>query len=531
MKKSSTPPPDVGNPENTPFVRFDLGKMYPANEIYQATELFLRGLEGRAAPELLKELIRKGPVGGQYGVLRDSTWFAVLERFLKYHVAADADKSKAEAHCLEALRIMVCRPHEEAWPVLREYLFSKIDELSGWDVSFNRQFAEERNVFRSEDGNYYCQDAECGLVQIIGAKTTDETRIDFISNQLVSSSGFLHQFIAMFSLFALADDFDRNPGQYHRLIKAALPGSDFSSVGCDWNFLNFDHSRSYKWRPHSNLCDPNWLIGDLLGKLTDTLDRDYSVQHVNLSMLDQEWLEDGWKFQMDYVLDTTLQIGTEPYAYITFEGKQIRWINGTPERDATVSVSVASRLDHTKELDQLNRFLSLLVWEHGQSARIKWGVVGGRTAYSKAYSPRKAGGLRVDPGYVQRMSSLGLNKDQQLALALYREAQNSSSTFYEFLSYYKILELTIPNKGNAGRGLWLDTVAIPKLGYLDRMKEILAEHSNLEEYLREVKVNGIKHAIKKTIDPDSPQDQLSTTKDNRLMEEIAKLAMRDKLGL
>jgi hypothetical protein len=64
-----------------------------------------------------------------------------------------------------------------------------------------------------------------------------------------------------------------------------------------------------------------------------------------------------------------------------------------------------------------------------------------------------------------------------------------------------------------------------------RLKEILAIHSDLEKYLREVKVNGIKHAIKGTVDPDNPLDQISTTKDNHLMHEIAKLVMRDRLGL
>jgi hypothetical protein len=44
-------------------------------------------------------------------------------------------------------------------------------------------------------------------------------------------------------------------------------------------------------------------------------------------------------------------------------------------------------------------------------------------------------------------------------------------------------------------------------------------------------VNGIKHSIKKTVDTDNPLHQISTAKDNYLMEEIAKLAMRDRLGL
>ena len=295
--------------------------------------------------------------------------------------------------------------------------------------------------------------------------------------------------------------------------------------------MHFGYSRSYLWRPQSNLCDPQWLAGDIFGKLTDTLDRDFWHRAVTLSTLDHAWLEDGLKFQMDYVLDTTLRIGTDPYAYVTFEGKVMRWINGTAEAEATVSIGIANLHDHRAEDDQLNRFLSLLVWEHGGHARIKWGVGGARTAYSKAYSPRMLGRLRIDPGYLQRGSKLALTTGQKLALGLYREAQNSSSTFYEFLSYYKILELAVPNKGKTARGQWLKTVAIPKLGHMDRMKEILANHSDLEKYLREVRVNGIKHAIKGTIDPDSPLDQLSTTKDNGIMGEIAKLVMRDRLGL
>jgi hypothetical protein len=530
MRKLSSPPQDVGDPEKTPFVRFDHGTLYPSNDIYQAAETVLVGLRDSTAPELFKVLIRRGLVGGQYGILRDSTWFAILNRFLNYHSAAE-DSPTAKAHCIEALRLMVRRPHEDAWLALREYVLARIDDLSGWSTSFKRQIAEEQNVFRGEDGNYYYRDHTYGIVQIVGAKTTEETRIDFITNQLVSSTGFLHQFIGLFSLFAIADDFDRNPNHYHRLIKAVLPGSKFSPVGYDWTLLHFDGSRTYRWRPHSNLCDPGWLVGDILGSITDTLDIDYWQRHISLSALDQAWLEDGHKFQMDYVLDTTLTIGTEPYAYITFEGKVMRWINGTPERDATVSISVANLHHHAVEDEQLNRFLSLLVWEHGQSARIKWGIGGGRTAYSKAYSPRRAGGLRVEAGYLQRGSPLAMTTDQKLALGLYREAQNSSSTFYEFLCYYRILELAVPNKGNKAREQWLNTVAIKKLGYLDRMKEILAQHQSLEKYLREVQANGIKHTIKKTHDPDSPRDQLSTTKDNELMGEIAKLVMRDQLGL
>jgi hypothetical protein len=479
----------------------------------------------------VRSFIKKGVIHGQYRVLPDSTWYAVLNNFLNYQTAGASNQASSLAYCIRALEIMVRRPCEDAWRELRDFLIKEIDDLSGWNSSFRRQNAEAEQVFQGEDENYYYLNPRGEPVQILGAKTAQETRLDFILNQLVSRTGFLHQFLGLFSMFAIADDFERNRAHYHLLIKASLPESERGPIECEWTFLHFDYSRSYKWRPHSNLCDPGWLAGDILGALTGTLDRDFWHRNINLSTMDHTWLDDGLKFQMDYVLDTTLKIGTDPYAYVTFEGKVMRWTNGTPEADATVSIGVADLHDHSAEDDQLNRFLSLLVWEHGGHARIKWGVGGARTAYSKAYSPRLSAGLRVDPGYLQRGTKLVLTADQKVALGLYREAQNSSSTFYEFLSYYKILELAVPNKRGAARGQWLNTVAIPKLAHMDRMKEILAKHADLEQYLREVKVNGIKHAIKGTVDPDSPLDQLSTTKDNRIMEEVAKLVMRDRLGL
>ena len=533
-KRPAQQPLEIGEPEKTPFVRFDAGIVYPPNNIYESAQSVLDGLKSQDALELFNSLIKKGVVHGQYRVLPDSTWYAVLNNFLHYHARGASNQRKSIDSCVRALQIMIKRPCEDAWRELRDYLIEGIDELSGWNSSFDRRIAEEQQVFQGEDGNYYYRDADGEPVQIVGAETTQETRLDFILSQLLVRTGFLRQFLGLFSLFAVADDFERNRAHYHTLIKAVLPESERGPIECDWTFMHFGHSRSYLWRPHSNLCDPQWLAGDIFGSLTDVLERDFWHRSVTPSTLDRTWLEDGLRFQIDYVLDTTLKIGTDPYAYVTFEGKVMRWINGTAEAEATISIGVANLHDHKAEDDQLNRFLSLLVWQHGGRARIKEGVGGARTAHSKVYSPRMSVGLRVDPGYLQRGTKLALTTDQKLALGLYREAQNSSSTFYEFLSYYKILELAVPNKGNISRGEWLNTVAIPNLEHLPhlgRLKEILAVHSDLEQYLRDVKVNGIKHAIKRTVDPDNPLDQISTTKDNHLMQEIAKLVMRDRLGL
>jgi hypothetical protein len=232
---------------------------------------------------------------------------------------------------------------------------------------------------------------------------------------------------------------------------------------------------------------------------------------------------------MDYALETNLQIGRDACAHVAFDGKIMRWINATPECDATLSISVASLKDHRVENEIVSRFLSLLAWDHDQAVRIKFAAGGGRTPYSKAFSSRGPEVFRVDPVFSKHLFTRKLNKHQRLALGIYREAMNASSTFYEFLSYYKILELALPTA--SVRRKWLGTIAVPRLSYLGRLKEILSQHSDLELYLREQKLNGIKHAIKMTINTDSPDDQLATNKDNLLMEQIARLVMREKLDL
>jgi hypothetical protein len=526
MTRSPRPEPDLGNPDETPFLRFDLGEvMYPPNTIYRDAEVLLRQLdEGKRSSVIIGQLIRKGPVGGQYGVLRESTWFDLFRRFLIYRSDAMKDKAAAERNCIDALKLMCRRPHEDAWLLLREFIITRVDELSGWSDSLPFH-ADVRDV--SEDGDVSNGDHSYQPIRILGA---EERRIDFITTQLVSETGLLHQFIAMFAVFAIADDFERNPHDYHKWLKAMIPDPRSHSVIITWDFMHFKYSRSYIWRPRSPCCDPKWLAGDILGLLADTLETDHRLNSHPMDV-DQEWLQDGYKFQVDYALETKLQLGKNASTYISFEGKTLRWINATPEADGTVSVSMSDRKDHRAEDEMVLRFLSLLAWENSQPARIKFSVSGGRTAYSKAYSSRGGTlGIRVDPLFWPRLFNRSLDKSQRAALALYREAMNSSSTFYEFLSYYKILELALPG-GAPVRGKWLDAIAIPKLGYIPRMKEILAQHSSLEHYLREMKVNGIKHAIKMTIDPDNPEDQLATAKDNRLMEQIARLVMIDKLGL
>jgi hypothetical protein len=231
-KRPAQQPLEIGEPEKTPFVRFDAGIVYPPNNIYESAQSVLDGLKSQDALELFNSLIKKGVVHGQYRVLPDSTWYAVLNNFLHYHARGASNQRKSIDSCVRALQIMIKRPCEDAWRELRDYLIEGIDELSGWNSSFDRRIAEEQQVFQGEDGNYHYRDADGEPVQIVGAETTQETRLDFILSQLLVRTGFLRQFLGLFSLFAIADDFERNRAHYHTLIKAVLPESEGGPIEC-----------------------------------------------------------------------------------------------------------------------------------------------------------------------------------------------------------------------------------------------------------------------------------------------------------
>jgi hypothetical protein len=154
-----------------------------------------------------------------------------------------------------------------------------------------------------------------------------------------------------------------------------LPQLPHHGIHARWDFLHFDYSRTIVWRPSSNFCDPNWLAGEILGKLTDTLELDF-WQKDRGPEADEVWLQDGRRFQYDFVVETDLRLGSGESAHLAFEGRVFRWVNGTAERKPIVSMSVDSLQVSQGEHARLNRLLSAIVWH--QAVPLKGGVWRGR---------------------------------------------------------------------------------------------------------------------------------------------------------
>jgi len=535
--KRTPPPRQYGDPERTPFVRFDSVPIYPENDLHDCTIQLLE-VHRSGITDPFAELVKRGPLGGTFGVLPESTWFAMIKSCLDYASKAEGSLPSWIDQCWRVLEIIAYKPHQQAWPALKTLLLANLDELSGWARSFRKQIAEREGIYRGEDGHHYYKNEEGLIVQVVGsgALTPEEERLHFITDQILRSYGFIHQLLQLFALFAISDDFSTNPAQYHRWVKLMLPQLPHYGLRLRWDFLHFDSSRTIQWRPGSNLCDPNWLAGDLVGQITDTLDLDF-WQKDKGPEADRAWLEDGRKFQYDFVLDTNLRLGAGEFAYLVFEGRAFRWINGTPERKPIVSMSVDALQQSSEDTARLNRLLSSVVWQESVPLRVVFSVGGGRTPFPKTYAGRTMAGLQIDPFYLQHSIHEQLTEDGWLALALFREGVNAGSSFYGYLCFWKILDLVFP--GPESKKAWLHDVGIKRTSEQDRIRELLVSHQDLELYLREERLNALKHIGKSRqgskgrtgpLNPDMPEHELAMTKDVRMLEDFAREAIRDLIS-
>src|SRR4029077_766071 len=115
-----------------------------------------------------------------------------------------------------------------------------------------------------------------------------------------------------------------------------------------------------------------------------------------------------------------VKIWNQDEAYIQFEGTTFRWINGTTERDAVVTVPVKDLNQPENEIAKLNRLLSVIVWEHKHPVRKIWGGAGPRKPFPMVYGPRMSIGVLIDLEFLRYFPSKPLTDEQRLTLALFQ---------------------------------------------------------------------------------------------------------------
>lgn len=519
---------NTGNSAETPFVYFVSGTpAYPPNTIYECAREVL-GVGGSVL-EALKERITHGFIGGIWTVLPASWWFHFLLQYIDYFRNNFSEPKELENSAIELLRPMAELRPDAAWHAIRQLVINDVDNLSGWNKSWTREMTERINVTKGANGNYYTKDLNGTFVQIRGAKTTSETRIDFITDQVLRGYGCLRQLFSVFSVFAIANEFVERPSFFPKSMKALMQESKFQSTSHHWHLMQFERTRSIRWRPLSNFCDPEWLAADMLAHITDTLDRDTWKQRVEKYRGGQSDLDEDCKWQTDYVLDSAISIGSQEEIYFKFEDRTFRWINGTAESKALISLGVKELNNHRAEDESLNRLLSLLVWEHRHPIVKGDGIGGPKRPLPLTWGPRMSFGLQIDPQYLFGKTGQ-FTEDRWLALALYKEGVNSSSVFYSFLNFWKIIEVSLRNKND--RWNWINSEAPNVTVYEDRIKQITSTNPNIAEYLDYSCRCAIAHVFHEPIvNPDDNEDYIRISQDVRIVEQLARKAVDQFLPL
>jgi hypothetical protein len=145
-------------------------------------------------------------------------------------------------------------------------------------------------------------------------------------------------------------------------------------------------------------------------------------------------------------IDTNIVLGDTDEVRVHFDQISFTWRNGTEDHFPEVLIPIeqdrAFSYDwhNSFELTTLNHFLSLIAATASQPISIhKWHRYIVLEDGPWGLPSRKPPLFRIASERIPREPES--NERLKLALSLYREAVSSSSVFYSFLNYYKILEL------------------------------------------------------------------------------------------
>jgi hypothetical protein len=509
----------------SPFAIFEGGSAYVLPNVLPETA---RNILSRLDEEPVDSLMMSLRGLGQE-VLSPDTSAKDAEKvwnfFVHYYLMPTDPELPSTTVRIEMLRIMVGAPPGEAWKALRTRILTDIDDLSGWTRSVRKELAEKYQVWLGEDGNYYGKQSNGVVYQAIGAQTLEEARLDFLTEQITREFGVVRMFLQFFSWLVIAQDFVEHGNSYHSSMKAFVQDRQWPSLNHRWSVLQWHVRRTVIWRPWSNLCDPQWLAGDLLAAITDTLATEpYRPARIPVGTDSQ--LGPEYERQMDFALDTQLRIGDEEAIALQFEGREYRWINASLESDTRVSVGLREDEDRFPAEEQLNRFLSILAWEHGVAISKQNGpIIGRKRELPWIVSPRSIFSLKIDPRFPIRLNLNLIGQKENLVLAIFREAKNARSVFYSFLNYWKIIEVIFRPKGQ--RFDWVDQSAASLTQERERVAAILQKNPRISEYLDNNCRNAVVHVFRPPfVNPDSGDDFVRLSLDLPIVRSLAKVAMR-----
>lgn len=242
-------------------------------------------------------------------------------------------------------------------------------------------------------------------------------------------------------------------------------------------------------------------------------------------------------------MNNWLNIGVEGSAMwpteettVSFGGRELLLRPATKETEQSIHINLV-RMSDVEALTLANRFLSVLSWCDGQPLRNLYGWSGGPVPVSVPKKVRSIGSSIAFPFY----RDIEQDPKALLALALYREGCSVESTPFEFLSYFKILNIFWKDKFETVGGARVNPIIEGIRGELSNIEDsqavgrinmLRSMGEDPAKYLYESGRCAIAHAnCDPIVDPDNVAQLHRLSEDMWIIRSIAERLIEEKLNI
>lgn len=215
---------------------------------------------------------------------------------------------------------------------------------------------------------------------------------------------------------------------------------------------------------------------------------------------------------------------------ITFGGHELILQPATKDTEQSVHIALKSITD-IEALTLINRFLSVLSWCDDQGMENLYGWSGSLVPVSVSRRSRSIGSSIAFPFY----RDVEYDSKTRLALALYREAKTINSVAFEFLSYFKILNIFWKDKFQNHKNKLIEGLRdslsnIRDAEALRRINALHKQHGDVAAYLYESGRCAVAHAHSDPIvDPDDVSNLRRLSEDLYIIKAVAEFLIENEL--
>lgn len=213
---------------------------------------------------------------------------------------------------------------------------------------------------------------------------------------------------------------------------------------------------------------------------------------------------------------------------VKFQGHKItlRPATGTTSASVEIEFEPPMTLDEASSL--LRRFMSSLAWVEGASIRETFQISGGRrVGLGKSQSA-----MIRNPNFKADYLPESIDPKAQLALALYREALGLNSASYQFLGFFKVINIINPSGKEQCDWIKKTLPNITEHRAKQRIQELQSETNDVANYLYESGRCAVAHAYNNPIvDPDKIEDHQRLNFDLPLIKALAEYLIEHEIGV